>query len=153
VDHGNALGRLYCEKHFPAASKAVLLEYVDEILGAVGDRLETITWMSYGAKATAQRKLREFKVKVGYPDKWKDLSALRLSAYEGYWTNIARSRVHSDRVKIANLNLPPDLVDWSMPPQQVNGYFHPITHELVFAAAMLQPPFYSKDYDPALGTC
>jgi putative endopeptidase len=151
VSDGNALGRLYCEKHFPAASKELMLEYIDEILGALGDRLQAITWMSDATKENAQRKLSAFKVKVGFPDKWKDMSALELSADEGYWTNIARSRVHSDQLRIANLNLPPDLVDWSMPPQMVNAYFHPVKNEIVFPAAILQPPFFSKDYDPALG--
>lgn len=145
---GQGLGRLFCEKHFPTSSKTLMLEYIDDILAALGERIDGLEWMSSETKAKAHLKLKAFRPKIGFPEKWTDLSGLSLA--DGFWTNVALSRNHSNKLRLEDINSAPDPTRWEMPPQMVNAYFHPVTNDIVFPAAILQSPFFSVEMDPAL---
>ena len=144
-----AFGQMYVEKYFPASSKEKMLEMVANLQTALGERIEALEWMSDETKAKAQEKLGTFIVKVGYPDTWKDYTALEIKE-DSYWANICRANVFSHNEMMKDEGKPVDRTQWGMSPQTVNAYYNPTTNEICFPAAILQPPFFNPDADDAV---
>ena len=144
-----ALGQKYVEKYFPASSKEKMLEMVANLRVALGERIDALEWMSDETKAKAHEKLGTFIVKVGYPDKWKDYTALEIKN-DSYWANMCRASEfrHNDMMK--DEGQPVDRTEWGMSPQTVNAYYNPTTNEICFPAAILQPPFFNPNADDAV---
>lgn len=145
---GEAVGQLYAEKYFPAEAKERMEQLVHNLQIALGERIDAQEWMSDSTKAVAHEKLDAFIVKVGYPDKWKDYSALEFG--RNYWENVkaAHRWEHYDMV-LRKLNKPVDNTEWYMYPQTVNAYYNPTTNEICFPAGILQPPFFDMQADDA----
>ena len=150
---GEALGKLYVEKKFPAEAKAKAKAMIDNVILAYENRINNLTWMSAETKIKAVEKLHKVTIKIGYPDKWKDYSKLNVKPIaEGgtYYENIKNvSRWNFDE-NIADLKKPVDKTTWGMSPQTVNAYYNPSYNEIVFPAAILQPPFYDYKADEAV---
>ena len=144
-----AFGQMYVEKYFPASSKEKMLEMVANLQTALGERIEALEWMSEETKAKAQEKLGTFIVKVGYPDTWKDYTALEIKD-DSYWANICRANLFSHYEMMKDEGKPVDRTQWGMSPQTVNAYYNPTTNEICFPAAILQPPFFNPDADDAV---
>jgi len=150
---GEALGKLYVEKKFPAEAKAKAEIMIKNIFIAFENRINNLAWMSPETKVSAVEKLHKSKIKIGYPDKWKDYSALVIESPEEGGTyfentkNIAKWRFEED---LADLKKPVDKTKWNMSPQTVNAYYNPSYNEIVFPAAILQPPFYNYQADEAV---
>ena len=147
---GEALGKLFVEKYFPAPYKARMLELVDNLRQALIERFDAQDWMSDATKAQAKDKLNAFLVKVGYPDEWTDMSALNIDPQKSYYENIlACKRFKNNLVVKTKAGKPVDRNAWQMTPQTVNAYYNPPTNEICFPAGILQPPFFSMDADDA----
>ena len=144
-----AFGQMYVEKYFPASSKEKMVEMVENLRTALGERIAALEWMSDETKAKAQEKLGTFIVKIGYPDKWKDYTALDIKN-DSYWANICRTSVFSHNEMIEREGQPVDRTKWGMSPQTVNAYYNPTTNEICFPAAILNPPFFNPDADDAV---
>jgi putative endopeptidase len=142
------LGRLYVERHFRPESKARMDQLVKNLQAAFQQNIDQLEWMSPETKAQAQAKLARFTVKIGYPEKWKDYSALSVSATD-LVGNIQRSQEVEFQRDADKLGKPIDRQEWGMPPQRVNAYYNPTMNEIVFPAAILQPPFFNPDADDA----
>lgn len=150
---GEALGKLYVEKKFPAEAKAKAEKMIKNIFVAFESRINNLAWMSPETKVSAVQKLHKSKIKIGYPDKWKDYSALVIkSPAEGgtYFENSKNMAKWSFEEDLADLNKPVDKTRWGMSPQTVNAYYNPSYNEIVFPAAILQPPFYNYQADEAV---
>ncbi|KOP37148.1 M13 family peptidase [Flavobacterium sp. WLB] len=150
---GEALGKLYVEKVFPAEAKAKAVDMIHNVITAYQNRINNLTWMSKDTKAKAIEKLNKITIKVGYPDKWKDYSALQIkNVAEGgsYFENSKSLSIWNFKKGIAKLNKPVDKTEWGMSPQTVNAYYNPSYNEIVFPAAILQPPFYNYQADEAV---
>jgi predicted metalloendopeptidase len=150
---GEALGKLYVEKYFPEEAKKVAKEMVDDVIAAYRVRINNLDWMSDATKAKAQKKLDKLMVKIGYPDKWKDYSALEVKSYEqggSYFENMMNLSKWSVARNMKKLTEPVDKTEWGMSPQTVNAYYNPVYNEIVFPAAILQPPFFDFRNDPAV---
>lgn len=147
---GEAIGKLYVEKHFPESSKSRMMELVGNLQTALAQRIDESTWMGADTKVQAKDKLNNFIVKIGYPDKWKDYSGLNvddnLSLYENLG-NISEFLLLDELKK--KVNQPTDKSEWLMTPQTVNAYYNPTTNEICFPAAILQPPFFDPNADDA----
>jgi putative endopeptidase len=151
TDHelGEALGQKYVERAFPPAAKARALEMVHGLIDALRDDLRTLPWMSPATRAQALIKLNAITLKIGYPDKWRDYSALAVDR-DSYVINVFRAEhaeFHRDLNKIGK---PVDRGEWSMTPPTVNAYYNPQLNEIVFPAGILQPPLFDADADDAL---
>ena len=146
---GEAVGQLYVEKHFPAEAKARMLELVGNLRVALGERIKNLEWMSEDTKAKALVKLDAFNVKIGYPDKWKDYSKYEVTP-ESYFENVHRAIRFENERDMAKIGKPVDKDEWFMTPQTVNAYYSPEMNEIVFPAAILQPPFFNMDADDAV---
>lgn len=150
---GEALGKLYVDEVFPPEAKAEAKEMVDNILLAFGERIDALDWMSDETKKAAHVKLANFTVKIGYPDKWKDYTSLVVEK-EGdeysYFGNVLHASRFYHEENIAKNGKPVDKEEWHMNPQTVNAYYSPLNNEIVFPAAILQPPFYYYQADPAI---
>ncbi|HEX3700248.1 MAG TPA: M13-type metalloendopeptidase [Phenylobacterium sp.] len=146
---GEAVGRVYVARYFPPESKAKMDALVKDIQTALRNRIEHLTWMSPQTKAKALEKLAKFTVKIGYPVKWRDYSALTLKADDLYG-NAIRSGAYEWRRDVHRLNGPVDKTEWGMTPQTVNAYYNSVNNEIVFPAAILQPPFFDPKADPAI---
>ena len=144
-----ALGQKYVEKYFPASSKEKMVEMVENLRVALGERIDALEWMSNETKSKAHEKLGTFIVKVGYPDKWKDYSALEIKN-DSYWANMCRSSEFRHNEMMEDEGQPVDRTEWGMSPQTVNAYYNPTTNEICFPAAILQPPFFNADADDAV---
>ena len=144
-----AFGQMYVEKYFPASSKEKMLEMVDNLRTALGERIDALEWMSDETKVRAQEKLGTFIVKIGYPDKWKDYSSLDIRN-DSYWANICRANVFAHNDMMKDEGKPVDRTQWGMSPQTVNAYYNPTTNEICFPAAILNPPFFNPDADDAV---
>ena len=144
-----AFGQMYVEKYFPASSKEKMIEMVANLQAALGERIDALEWMSDETKAKAQEKLGTFIVKVGYPDNWKDYTALEIKN-DSYWANICRANVFAHNDMMEDEGEPVDRTEWAMSPQTVNAYYNPTTNEICFPAAILQPPFFNPDADDAV---
>jgi predicted metalloendopeptidase len=150
---GEALGKLYVEKKFPAEAKAKAEKMIKNIFSAFENRINNLSWMSAETKVSALAKLHKSRIKIGYPDKWKDYSALTIkSPEEGgtYFENAKSMAQWRFNENIAELNKPVDKEKWGMSPQTVNAYYNPSNNEIVFPAAILQPPFYNYQADEAV---
>lgn len=150
---GEALGKLYVEKMFPAAAKEKAQKMIKNVIRAYEARINNLTWMSPETKKSAIEKLNKMTIKIGYPDKWKDYSALVVkSPAEGgtYFDNSLLISEWNFKKNIDKLGKPVDKTEWGMSPQTVNAYFNPSNNEIVFPAAILQPPFYDYKADEAV---
>ena len=150
---GEALGKLYVEQKFPAEAKEKASKMIKNIFLAFENRIKNLTWMSPETRKGAISKLRKSNVKIGYPDKWKDYSKLVIkSSEEGgtYFDNMKNVAKWNFQENIADLQKPVDKTRWGMSPQTVNAYYSPTNNEIVFPAAILQPPFYNYKADEAV---
>lgn len=147
---GEAIGKLYVDAVFPPKAKATAKSMVDNILAAMKVRIENVDWMTPATKIKAQEKLASFTVKIGYPDKWKDYSTLDVKTVaEGgsYAGNAMAAKNWGFRDEVSKLHDPVDKTEWGMTPQTVNAYYNPLANEIVFPAAILQPPFFDFNAD------
>ena len=136
---GELLGQLYVAKHFSPESKARMVTMVDNLIAAYAESINNLDWMSDETKQQSLVKLSKFTPKIGYPDSWKDYSALAIKA-DDLAGNIKRSRIFGHNENMAKLGAPIDRGEWFMAPQEVNAYYNPGLNEIVFPAAYLQPP-------------
>ena len=148
-DLGEAMGRLYVQSYFPPESKAKMLALVGNVREALGERLKRVDWMSDATKQEALKKLSKLNVKIGSPDKWRDYSPLRMDPADLYG-NQQRAMAFDWAFHVNRLNKPVDRAEWDMTPQTVNAYYEPTKNEIVFPAAILQPPFFDPQADPAV---
>lgn len=146
---GEAVGKLYVEQHFPPAAKSRMEELVSNLREAFRTGIDDLEWMTPETKASAQQKLAKFNVKIGYPDQWRDYSSLQVSRNDLVGNEIARNRYLRQR-SIDRIGSPIARHEWSMTPQTVNAYYSSTLNEIVFPAAILQPPFFSMQADDAL---
>ncbi|MFZ6752420.1 M13 family metallopeptidase [Undibacterium sp. Dicai25W] len=144
-----ALGELYVAKYFPPENKARMQKLVNNLIEAYKQSIETLTWMSPETKKEALVKLSKFTPKIAYPDQWRDYSALQIKAND-LVGNIMRSRSFEHQREIAKLGKPVDRKEWGMSPQTVNAYYNSRQNEIVFPAAILQPPFFNPAADDAV---
>ena len=150
---GEALGKLYVEKLFPAEAKVKAKNMIANVMLAYENRINALPWMSAETKTKAIEKLKKLTIKIGYPDKWKDYSKLELkNVNEGgtYFDNSRNISKWAYAENLAKLGKPVDKTEWGMSPQTVNAYFNPSYNEIVFPAAILQPPFYNYQADEAV---
>lgn len=145
---GEAVGQMYVEEYFPAAAKERMVKLVGNLQKALGERIQALAWMSDETKAKAQEKLAAIYVKVGYPDQWRDYSALEIKN-DSYWANILRSNQFDYDYMLAKAGKPVDKTEWLMTPQTVNAYYNPTTNEICFPAGILQYPFFDMNADDA----
>lgn len=145
---GEAAGQLYVERYFPAEAKERMIHLVDNLKVALSERIDGLDWMSEATKEQAQAKLSTFRVKIGYPDKWKDYSTLEI-ADDNFWENRKRASNFAYREMIDKQGKPVDPTLWGMTPQTVNAYYSPVTNEICFPAGILQYPFFDMDADDA----
>ncbi|WP_374599863.1 M13 family metallopeptidase [Brevundimonas sp.] len=146
---GEAVGRQYVAEYFPAESKAKMEELVANLRLALAARIQNYDWMSAETRAAAEEKLNKFTVKIGYPNKWRDYSALEIRP-DDLFGNGERAGLFQWNYQLARLNQPVDKDEWGMTPQTVNAYYNSTNNEIVFPAAILQPPFFDPDADPAV---
>ena len=146
---GEAIGQLYVEKYFPAEYKERMLNLVGNLRTALGERIKNVDWMSDETKAKALHKLDCFNVKIGYPNKWKDYTNLEITS-ESYFQNFHNAIRFENALDMAKIGKPVDREEWFMTPQTVNAYYSPDMNEIVFPAAILQPPFFNMDADDAV---
>ena len=147
---GEALGRMYCERFFPETSKERMKTLVKNLQVALAERILAQTWMEPDTKMAALAKLSSFYVKIGYPDKWKDMSGLVIDPKKSYLDNVRTCQVFWNRDEIARTaGKPVDINQWYMTPQTVNAYYNPTTNEICFPAGILQRPFFDPQADDA----
>ena len=146
---GEAVGEIYVERYFPAESKAKMLELVANVRAALSARIDKLDWMSADTKTAAQAKLAKFTVKIGYPDHFRDYSAVVVKPDDLYGSVLSAETADWNR-EVVRLNKPVDRTEWGMTPQTVNAYYNPSLNEIVFPAAILQPPFFDPKADPAV---
>ncbi|MFI8380088.1 M13 family metallopeptidase [Leeuwenhoekiella sp. NPDC079379] len=147
---GEALGKLYVDKVFPPEAKAKAEAMIDNIKEAFRDRINNLEWMTDSTKLQAIDKLNKFTVKIGYPDKWEDYSKLDIAADKSFFENLLAAGSWAEDKNNADYKEPVDKTRWGMSPQTVNAYFNPSFNEIVFPAAILQPPFYNYQADEAV---
>jgi len=145
---GEEVGRMYVKKYFPPRAKERMITLIDNLKKSLGERISALEWMSDSTKEKALEKLSTFYVKVGYPDKWRDYSALEIKN-DSYFANIVRASVFEYDYLISKAGKPVDRTEWHMTPQTVNAYYNPTTNEICFPAGILQYPFFDMDADDA----
>ena len=145
-----AVGQMYVAKYFPESEKARVEKMVANIQQAFGKHIDALDWMSDETKVKAHEKLAAFTVKIGYPNKWKDYSALTVDPKKSYWENVVAANRWETADVMSEVGKPVDREKWLMPPQMVNAYYMPTTNEICFPAAILQPPFYNPNADDAV---
>ena len=145
---GEAVGKVYVERHFPPAAKEAMDELVANLIEAYRQSITRLEWMTDATRRRALEKLAAFTPKVGYPVKWKDYSALEADATD-LLGNVRRANVWDHERQLAKLGAPIDRDEWYMTPQTVNAYYNPLMNEIVFPAAILQYPFFELDRDAA----
>ena len=146
---GEALGQVYVETAFPPATKARADEMIENLRAAVGERIQALTWMSGATKAKALEKLSTFTSKIGYPDAWRDYAKLEIGR-DSYLANVRAGRAFEMRRNLDKIGAPIDENEWHMPPQMVNAYYSPVANEIVFPAAIMQPPYFDGEMDDAV---
>ncbi|MDK1289596.1 M13 family metallopeptidase [Pseudoalteromonas umbrosa] len=146
---GELLGKIYVKEHFPPEAKARMGKMVDNLILGFDKSINDLEWMSAETKTAAKAKLKKFTPKIGYPDQWRDYSALEINA-DDLVGNYVRYNEWSRRSMIDDLGKPVDRSRWYMTPQTVNAYYNPVNNEIVFPAAILQPPFFNLDADDAV---
>lgn len=146
---GEAVGQLYVQKFFPPEAKKRMVELVGNLKISLGERINGLTWMSETTKKEAHAKLAKINVKIGYPDKWIDYSSLTIGT-DSYYANKKNARQFAVNRDIVKIGKPVDRSEWGMTPQTINAYYSPNMNEIVFPAAILQPPFFFMDADDAV---
>lgn len=146
---GEALGQVYVERAFPPQTKARADEMIENLRATVGTRIENLDWMSDETKTQALAKLAAFTSKIGYPDEWRDYSKLDIGR-ESYVANIRAANAFEMRRNLDKIGQPIDRNEWGMSPQTVNAYYSPVMNEIVFPAAIMQPPMFDGEADDAL---
>lgn len=147
---GEALGKMYCAKYFPASSKKMMEELVRNLQVSLGQRIDAQTWMSDSTKANAHEKLDKFYVKIGYPNKWTDYGQLTIDPAKSFYENVLATYIFRHDKSVADkAGKPVDRDDWHMTPQTVNAYYNPTTNEICFPAGILQRPFFDPKADEA----
>ncbi len=146
---GELLGQEYVARHFPPGHKDRIDKLVANLLLAFGESIDQLEWMSADTQDAARDKLSRFSTKVGYPDTWRDYSELEISATD-LIGNVRRSRLFEHQHEVGKLSQPVDRDEWGMTPQTVNAYYRPTFNEIVFPAAILQPPFFDPTADDAM---
>lgn len=147
---GEAIGKLYVEAKFPPEAKAKAEKMIANVIKAFQLRIEKLDWMGDETKAKAIEKLDKFTVKIAYPDEWEDYSELNVKEGNSYAENMLAVSEWSLKDNLSRIGKPVDKTEWGMPPQTVNAYFNPLNNEIVFPAAILQPPFYNYTADEAV---
>jgi len=146
---GMALGQLYVKQYFPPEAKQRADELVQNLRVALKARIEKLDWMSADTKKLAMDKWASFMPKIGYPDEWRDWTGLSVKA-DGYFANVAAAAKFNHDWNAAKIGKPVNRKEWGMTPQTVNAYYNPLQNEIVFPAAILQPPFFDAKADDAL---
>lgn len=146
---GEAIGQIYVKRHFTASAKAQMEVLVENLRKAFLMRINNLVWMSADTKAAAKKKLATFNPKIGYPKKWRDYAALEISADDALGNN-RRAMMFDHAIEVKRLSEKTDRDEWFMTPQTVNAYYNPTYNEIVFPAAILQPPFFDEFADPAI---
>ena len=146
---GEVVGKEYVKRHFPPAAKQRMLELVGNLRKAMAESIDNLEWMDEATKAEAHKKLEKFTTKIGYPDKWKDYANLDITA-DDLIGNLRRASEFVHAREVGKLGKPIDRTEWFMNPQMVNAYYNPQMNEIVFPAAILQPPFFHLSADDAV---
>jgi len=146
---GFALGRLYVAQYFPPESKVRMDQLVQNLIAALSEDLASLPWMGEATRKAALQKLSAFTPKIGYPDKWRDYSALAV-AREAYVSNVMAGTLFEFHRDLAKIGKPVDRTEWGMTPPTVNAYYNPLKNEIVFPAGILQPPFFDGKADDGL---
>jgi putative endopeptidase len=146
---GESLGREYAARYFPPSSKAQMVDLIANLKAAMAHRIETAAWMAPSTKTEALKKLAKMDVQVGYPDKWRDYSGLKIDPQDLYG-DVQRSAAFEWAYQLSDLNKPVDHKKWAMTPQTVNAYNGGLENRIVFPAGILQPPYFDPDADPAV---
>ncbi len=150
---GEALGKLYVAEYFPNEAKETAVEMVSNLKKAYKNRIDQLDWMTDSTKVMAQKKLSTVRVKIGYPDEWKDYSDLTIDGFDNggsFYQNMINSRIWNFKEDIVKIGKDVDKDEWFMSPQTVNAYYNPAYNEIVFPAAILQEPFFDFEADPAV---
>jgi putative endopeptidase len=146
---GEGIGELYVARYFPPGHKAKMDELVANLRLAMGERLKTLAWMDDATRAEAQKKLATFEPRIGYPSKWRDYGAYAVEKGK-LFENVRAGRLFEWRRQVARLGQPVDRAEWRMNPQTVNAYYAAALNQITFPAAILQPPFFDPQADPAV---
>ncbi|WP_351075700.1 M13-type metalloendopeptidase [Shewanella sp. CAL98-MNA-CIBAN-0140] len=146
---GEVVGKVYVKRHFAPEAKTRMEKLVSNLSGAYSSSIDSLDWMSAGTKVAAKEKLAKFNPKIGYPNKWADYTKLTIQA-DDLIGNAKRAAVVQHNKDIAKLGQPIDKDEWHMTPQTVNAYYNPTMNEIVFPAAILQPPFFNLEADDAV---
>ncbi len=146
---GEAIGKLFVDKYFPEKAKQRMLKLVENLRIILQKKIKNLEWMSAETKKEALEKLAKMRVKIGYPDKWREFSGLDLEN-RSYYENYRSASVFNMRYEFAKIGKPADREEWGMTPQTVNAYYHPLLNEIVFPAGILQAPFFDMDADDAV---
>jgi putative endopeptidase len=146
---GEVIGKVYVKRHFPPEAKERMETLVENLLGAYDASIRELDWMSEETREKALEKLGKFTYKIGYPNKWRDYSALVIERDDLYG-NLQNARLFEYNRNISKLGKPIDREEWNMTPQTVNAYYNPTMNEVVFPAAILQPPFFNMEADDAV---
>ena len=147
---GEAVGKMYVEKYFPASSKERMIQLVRNLQKSLGERIKEQKWMSKETQEKALEKLNTFYVKIGYPDTWMDYSGLTIDPSKSYFENLCQASAFiTDYYIQKDVNKPVDRARWQMTPQTINAYYNPTTNEICFPAGILQPPFFNPEADDA----
>jgi putative endopeptidase len=146
---GEVVGKVYVKKHFSPEAKERMTQMVKNLLKAYAESIKTLDWMSAATKKEALKKVDNFMIKIGYPDQWRDYSALKIVKNDLYG-NATRATEFEYNRNLAKLGKPVDRAEWGMNPQTVNAYYNPSLNEIVFPAAILKPPFFDLNADDAV---
>ena len=146
---GEAVGQMYVQKYFPEENKERMLALVKNLQHALGERIEALEWMSDETKEKALEKLNAFTIKIGYPDTWRDYTALDIDPNLTYYANLQRASKFEQDYSLSFLGKPVDKTKWYMTPQTVNAYYNPSSNEICFPAGILQYPFFDMAADDA----
>lgn len=147
---GEALGEIYVDKVFPPEAKETAKEMVQNVLEVYKERIQNLDWMTDSTKLKAIEKVNKLTIKIGYPDKWKDYSSMEIKAKNSYYENLVAVSKWKLNDNLSRINEPVDRTEWRMNPQTVNAYYSPSQNEIVFPAAILQPPFFDYKADAAV---
>ena len=146
---GEAVGQMYVKKYFPEENKQRMLDLVHNLQASLGERIQALDWMSDETKAKATEKLQAMTIKIGYPDEWRDYSALDIDSKVPYYENLQRAAKFEQAYSLSYLGKPVDKKKWYMTPQTVNAYYNPSSNEICFPAGILQYPFFDMSADDA----
>lgn len=149
MEFGELLGKAFVTEYYSPEAQKSINELVDNLLAVFQERIQNLEWMTEDTKRRALMKLNSIGRKLGYPDKWTDFSALNFNP-EDYIGNFNRSNEHSVKENLAKLHKPVNKHEWGMPAHMVNAYYHPLLNEIAFPAGIMQPPFFSPDYEDAV---